>query len=185
MTDAASPSSAPDLESFVRDRWQALLKHGAMLTGSHLDGEDLVQSALLKVAPRWHRMQGDPEAYVRRVMVTTNISRWRRHRGREVLAADPTSGREGAAAGPETAEWDVGPALRRLTPRQRTVLVLRFVEDRSIAETADLTGMREGTVKSTTREALAAVRRLAPHLLDVDPAISTGSSPRSVASRRQ
>ena len=155
----------PDLEAFVRDRWQSLLRHGAMLTGSHLDGEDLVQEALLKVAHRWHRMEGDPEAYVRRVMVTTNISRWRRHRGREVLSAEPTRGRERVAPGPETGEWDVGPALRQLTPRQRTVLVLRYVEDRSIAETAELTGMRQGTVKSTTREALAAVRRLAPHLL--------------------
>ena len=158
--------SAPDLEVFVRDRWQALLRHGAMLTGSHADGEDLVQTALLKVAPRWHRMEGDPEAYVRRVMVTTNISRWRRTRGREVLSDDPAAVSDAAVAGPEAGEWDVGPALRRLTARQRTVLVLRFIEDRSIAETAELTGMREGTVKSTTREALAAVRRLAPGLLE-------------------
>ena len=145
-----------------------------MLTGSHVDGEDLVQTALLKVAPRWHRMEGDPEAYVRRVMVTTNISRWRRTRGREVLAAEPAAGREATTPGPEAGEWDVGPALRQLTPRQRTVLVLRYVEDRSIAETAELTGMRQGTVKSTTREALAAVRRLAPHLLDEAHAAAGG-----------
>ena len=161
-TDRAVPS----LADFARLHWHDLRRFGSGLTGSHADGEDLVQTALLKVAPRWHRMDGDPLAYVRRVMVHENISRWRRHRGRETLAADPHAGREPTQTGPEQHAWDVAVALRELTPKQRTVLVLRYLEDRTERETADLMGVRIGTVKSATRDALAALRRVAPHLLE-------------------
>ena len=153
-------------EQFVSRTWAPLVRHAALLTGRHADAEDLVQAALEKVAPRWHRITGDPEAYVRRTMVNINITRWRRHRGREVLRSDPEEISSQQVAGPEERGWDIAAALAALTPKQRTVLVLRFVEDRTERETAELMGVRVGTVKSATRDALAAVRRVAPHLLD-------------------
>ena len=165
-TDQAPPEP---FDQFVRRTWAPLVRHAALLTGRHADAEDLVQAALEKVAPRWRRLDGDPEAYVRRTMINLNISRWRRHRGREVLRSDPHDRRDVAeprTAGPEERGWDIAIALDALTAKQRTVLVLRFIEDRTERETAALMGVRLGTVKSATRDALAAVRRVAPHLLD-------------------
>ncbi|QWC84878.1 sigma-70 family RNA polymerase sigma factor [Nocardioidaceae bacterium] len=154
------------VEEFVRHRWEALVRYAVMHTGDVATAEDVVQSVLEKVIPRWHGLTGDREAYVRRAIVTTNISRWRRTR-REHPADDPSRSRaEPMTGGPEGVEWDVRDALSQLTRTQRTVLVLRYVEDLTERETAELTGMRLGTVKSTAREALAAVRRVAPHLLD-------------------
>ena len=154
------------VEDFVRARWDPLVRYAVMHTGDVATAEDVVQSVLEKVIPRWHGLTGDREAYVRRAIVTTNISRWRRTR-REHLTHDPSRGQaEPSGSGPDLIEWDVRAALASLTAKQRTVLVLRYVEDLTERETAEITGMRLGTVKSTAREALAAVRRVAPHLIE-------------------
>lgn len=154
------------VEEFVRLRWDALVRYAAMHTGDVATAEDVVQSVLEKVIPRWHGLTGDREAYVRRAIVTTNISRWRRTRREKPVSAPHELVRETSRGAPDPGAHDVRDALALLTARQRTVLVLRFVEDLTERETAQITGMRLGTVKSTTRDALAAVRRLAPHLLE-------------------
>jgi RNA polymerase sigma-70 factor (sigma-E family) len=150
-------------DAFAAGRYAALLRSAYLLTGNHHDAEDLVQVALVKAVGVWSRIQDDPEPYVRRILVNENISRWRRHRGREVVVE--TTGRDHAATTEPVAERvDLAAALAGLTPKQRTVLVLRYFDDLTERQTAELMGVAVGTVKSQTRDALAALRRTAPHL---------------------
>lgn len=153
----------PDsFDVFVAARYTALTRSAYLLTGSHHDAEDLVQATLVKVVAVWRRIGADPEPYVRRVMVNENISRWRKHRGREVsLAAVP----DGRVPGEDPAgRLDLRQALLQLTAKQRTVLVLRYFEDLTERQTAELMGIAVGTVKSQTRDALARLRRLVPEV---------------------
>jgi RNA polymerase sigma-70 factor (sigma-E family) len=149
--------SAPDsFEAFVLARQAALLRTAFLLTGHAQDAEDLVQVALVKVVPHWRRIADDPEPYVRRVLVRENISRWRRRRWREVTTEHLP---DVLAEAPDHDDllW-VRAALTGLAPRQRAVVVLRYYEDRTEAETADLLGISVGTVKSHARDALARLR---------------------------
>ena len=149
--------TVPDsFDAFVVARQAALLRTAFLLTGHAQDAEDLVQTALVKVVPHWRRIADDPEPYVRRVLVRENISRWRRRRWREVTSdALP----EVLAESPDHDDllW-VRAALAELAPRQRAVVVLRYYEDRTEAETADLLGISVGTVKSHARDAVVRLR---------------------------
>src|SRR6478672_9914101 len=78
-------SGRADFEAFVIERRSALLRTAYLLTGNHHDAEDLVQSALIKVVPKWGRIKDRPEPYVRQVMVRESVSRWRSRRWREVI----------------------------------------------------------------------------------------------------
>jgi RNA polymerase sigma-70 factor (sigma-E family) len=161
-----------DFDEFVAGRYAALLRSATLLSGNHHDGEDLVQAALVKAVGVWSRIADEPEPYVRRIMVNENISRWRRHRGRTTVVADPASGRERTVpVDPAEDRLDLAAALATLAPRQRTVVVLRYFEDLSERETARLMGTSTGTVKSQTRDALERLRRLVPTLVvdDADP----------------
>jgi len=140
-------------EEYVAARQSALLRTAYLLTGNHHDAEDLVQVALMKVVPKWRRIRDDPDAYVRRVLVNENISRWRGRRWREVSHAEVPD-----SVVPEVEVSDLGAALSTLAPRQRAVIVLRYFEDLSERQTADLLGISVGTVKSQARDALARLR---------------------------
>ena len=158
---------------FVGSRLPALIRLGYLLTGDHQHGEDLVQTALLKTAQHWKRVT-DPSAYTRRVMVHENISWWRRRRFREQsLDADADRASDEDTAEAVTRREVFMVALRRLTPRQRAVIVLRFYEDLSEAETASALGCAVGTVKSGTHHALARLRELSPELAALVPALTT------------
>lgn len=164
MRDA---SEAPgSFDDFVAARWPALTRTAYLLTGNHHDAEDLVQTALVKAVGVWRRIEDDPEPYVRRILVNENVSRWRRHRGREVVSAAPYDERPGVAADPDRS-LVLADALARLTPKQRTVLVLRFYEDLTERQTAEVLGIRVGTVKSQTRDALARLRAVAPEVAEL------------------
>jgi RNA polymerase sigma-70 factor (sigma-E family) len=157
-----SDSSRHAFDDFVRARTPALARTAYLLTGDAHLAEDLVQTALFKAARAWHRIEGDPEPYVRRILYTQNVSWWRRRRLRETSL---TSYDDAAAAAPDSdLRLSLETALARLTERQRTVLVLRFFEDLTEVQTAHALGIGAGTVKSTTREALARLRAVAPHL---------------------
>jgi RNA polymerase sigma-70 factor (sigma-E family) len=151
-------------EEFVRGRTPALLRIAYLLVGNAHDAEDIVQSALEKAATRWRRLD-DPEAYLRRVLYNQSISRWRRLRARppETLMADLP---ERPADADHDTRLAMAAALRRLTPRQRAVLVLRYYEDRTEVETAALLGIGRETVKSQTRIALRRLREIAPDLAE-------------------
>jgi len=148
-------------DEFVRARTPALARTAYLLTGDAHLAEDLVQTALFKAARAWHRIDGDPEPYVRRILYNQNVSWWRRRKLQETRLA---SYDDAAPASDDDLRISLESALARLTERQRTVLVLRFFEDLTEVQTAAALGISAGTVKSTTREALARLRSVAPHL---------------------
>ncbi len=164
-------------EEYVEARQAGLLRTAYLLTGHRQDAEDLVQQALVKVVPHWDRIDGDPDPYVRRVLVRENISRWRRRRWREVLGHDTP---EPDTVDDPTGRLDLRRALLGLAPRQRAVVVLRFLEDRSVAETAAALGVTEGTVKSQTRDALARLRAVLPDQVGVGASVASACEPPSV-----
>lgn len=149
-------------EDFVAGRGQALQRFGYALTGEWALAEDLLQTALASAYPRWSRIcRDDPEAYVRKIMVNTWSSWWRRRWRGEVPSAQLPD-----RTGPDTyAAADHRHALRfalaKLPPRQRAVVVLRYHQDLSEAQVADLLGISVGTVKSQAAKALAALREQA------------------------
>lgn len=156
---------------FVVTRRTALLRSAVLLTGDQGLAEDLVQTALSRVAARWGTVvaAGDPEPYVRRTMYHAHVSSWRRRRVVEVLGEPPATG-AGAQATPTTdadVRVDVRNALARLTRKQRAVLVLRYFEDLSESQTAAVLGCSVGTVKSQARDALARIRVVAPELSEL------------------
>jgi RNA polymerase sigma-70 factor (sigma-E family) len=152
--------------AYVRARTAALSRIAFLLTGDHHLAEDLVQQTLLRVAGQWGRVvaAGDPDAYVRRALYHQHISWWRRHR-RTVEAPGPAPD----APAPDPSDAVVTAvalqrALAQLAPRQRAVIVLRYFEDLSEAQTAQMLGISVGTVKSQARDALARLRQLAADL---------------------
>lgn len=156
-----------DRESFTAwasARRARLMQIATFLTGDRGRAEDLVQEALTKVAQRWPRLRdGNPDAYVRRILVRDNISWWRRSRFERVSDV-PDPGRTPAADSDVVRRILLLEALRGLTERQRAVLVLRYFEDLSEAEIAHTLGVSTGTVKSTAHLALRRLRDIAPEL---------------------
>ncbi|MFC4592233.1 SigE family RNA polymerase sigma factor [Sphaerisporangium corydalis] len=143
---------------FVATRSDRLLRVAYMLTHDWATAEDLLQESLVKTWFAWPRLS-EPEAYARKVLVTTYVS-WRRRRWRHELPSDELP--EGVRAGDGSEKSDerdaMWRALGRLPVRQRAVMVLRFYEDLSLAEAADVLGCGIGTVKSQTAKALAKLR---------------------------
>jgi RNA polymerase sigma-70 factor (sigma-E family) len=143
-----------------------LLRTAVLLTGDHHRAEDLVQEALIKVALRWRRLRREnPDAYARRVLVHDNISWWRRHRRESLREATP--GSLPSTDGSVDRRIMLREALAQLTPRQRSVVVLRYYEDLSESQTAELMGVSIGTVKSQTHLALHRLRERAPELAEL------------------
>jgi RNA polymerase sigma-70 factor (sigma-E family) len=153
-------SGRESFETWARSRQQGLVRTAYLLTGDFHRAEDLVQEALVKAASRWDSLaNGNPDAWVRTVVYRDQVSWWRRHR-REVLVP-PRDQPVPAADGTMLVLRD---ALGLLTSRQRAVLVLRYVEDQSLAATADVLGLTVGSVKKHTSVALARLRVIAPEL---------------------
>jgi len=150
---------------FVAERSRALLRIAWLLTGDSGKAEDLLQTVLARAWPRWRRIAsgGNPEAYVRRALVTTYVSWWRRRWRLEVPGELPETGDPTDVAGATANRDAVRRALAGLSRQQRAVVVLRYVEDLSVAETAQLLGCSAGTVKVQAGRALAALRT-DPHL---------------------
>lgn len=148
-----------DFRDFVAARSAALMRTAYLLQGDRASAEDLLQSALAKAYRHWSRLRrdGDPVAYVRAIMVNERRSWWRRTACREVLGGEvPERPAPDEATG--IAERDaVWRAVLALPPRTRAVLVLRYWEDLSEAQTADVLGCSVGTVKS---QASRGLRRL-------------------------
>jgi RNA polymerase sigma-70 factor (sigma-E family) len=156
-----------DFGAFVQARQHAWLRAAYLVCGDLTEAEDLLQSALIKLARHWRKVRDDhPDAYLRQILYRDAVSTWRRRaaeRRRAVLVAT----RPGPEANPleaVDARIDLDRALRELTVKQRAVIVLRFFEDRSERETADALGVSVGTVKSQTHAALGRLRDLMPGL---------------------
>ena len=147
-----------DFSAFVSERSQPLLRTAYLLTRDWALAEDLLQTALTKAWFAWSRIDTSPEAYVRKILVNAFLS-WRRRRwvGEEPWADPPD--RPGVdpygAVDDRSAIWQL---LGRLPARQRAVVVLRYYEDLSEAQAAELLGCSVGTVKSQASKALAKLR---------------------------
>jgi RNA polymerase sigma-70 factor (sigma-E family) len=153
-----------EFESFVRARSGALLHTAVLLTGDYGHAEDLLQVALLRTARRWRTARAAPDAYVRQALVNLCRDRWRRlqARPREVQLL-PDSSVTAAADGPAeqvSRRLLLAQEVGRLPAGQRQVIVLRYFEDLPVAETAELMGISQGTVKSYTARAMAALREV-------------------------
>lgn len=145
-----------EFTEFVATRYLALVRTARLLVADPHAAEDLVQEALARCVPAWPRISGDPEAYVRTVLVRTNISRWRRRRVDEVSVEVVP---EVAVHGVDVAAQDeLRRALAALPARQRAVVVLRHVEGRPEREVAEMLGCSTGTVKSQAHAGLAKLR---------------------------
>jgi RNA polymerase sigma-70 factor (sigma-E family) len=161
--NAVGAVTEPTFEEFVAARSQALLRSAYLLTGDAGKAEDLLQTALAKTWRHWDRanQSGHGEAYVRRVLYTTYASWWRRRWRGEVPTAELPEKSDTKDAYSQAAERaTLMCALAELPRGQRAVLVLRFFEDRTEAETAKLLAISVGTVKSQTARALAQLRTL-------------------------
>ncbi|HYU02579.1 MAG TPA: SigE family RNA polymerase sigma factor [Jatrophihabitantaceae bacterium] len=154
-------SEPEGFREFVGARSAALVRSAWLLTGDEGLAQDLVQTALAKTWSRWSRVvrQDAPEAYVRRVMLSTFLS-WtrRRWRGELSVAAVPERPDPRDAFADVDLRPPVRGALAGLPPRQRAVMVLRFFDDFTEAQTADVLGCSVGTVKSQSAKALAKLR---------------------------
>ena len=186
---AAARDTAPDpgdqvtqrleFDDFVAARSSGLLRTAYLLTHDHALAEDLLQTALTKAWFAWSRIEGRPEPYVRKVLVNTYASWWRRRWNGELATEELPEGR-GHAGTDATAASDTGhdlwTAMGRLPRRQRAVVVLRYFEDLTEAETARLLGCSVGTVKSQASKALAKLR--------IDPALADTAGPAEGEGRR-
>lgn len=145
-------------EEFVATSSPRLLRMAFLLTRDRGHAEDLLQTALARAWRAWHRVSGDPEPYVRRIIANTHATWWRRRwRGEQPTErlSDWSAEHPQDAVGEREWLWQ---ALGRLPRRQRAVLVLRFYEDLTEAQVADLLGCSVGTVKSQASRALAKLR---------------------------
>jgi RNA polymerase sigma-70 factor (sigma-E family) len=163
-----------DFTAFVVARSARLVHIARMLCGDAGLAEDIAQSALEKAYLKWDRIEmRDPFGYVRQVVVNEHLSRLRRRPWREQPAGgsaeiDLETRRPAYVADPAvSARTDLLVALGKLTARERTVVVLRYVEDLTYEQTAEVLGIAAGTVKSTAARALAKLRE-SPELAGID-----------------
>jgi RNA polymerase sigma-70 factor (sigma-E family) len=154
-------SADEEFDQFMRGRWPSMVRLAYGLTGDAGHAEDLAQAAFARAYASWGRVSraGDPDAYVRRIVVNANRSRLRRRRVAEDLRPDLAD--HLAVQPPEPEHSELLDALGRLGPRQRAVVVLRYWLDLSEAETAAALGCSVGTVKSQASRALATLRSTA------------------------
>jgi RNA polymerase sigma-70 factor (sigma-E family) len=148
------------LDVFVAERGSALLATAVFLTGSRVAGEDLLQAALERLMRKWHRVRGDPEGYLRRVLYHLAVDQWRGRRHRQEVLMDVDLGSQSDGTDDLHLRQVLIQALAALPPRQRVVLVLRYWEELSEAEIAATLGCSVGTVKSSASRGLARLREL-------------------------
>jgi RNA polymerase sigma-70 factor (sigma-E family) len=153
-------------EGFVGAHGDRLLHAAYGLCGDWQHAEDLVQQALLKTASRWDRIAENPLGYAYRCLARANIDRWRVLRHRPETVTDPTAFADRSSpAERATADVDdrlaVLAALRTLPARQRAIVVLRYLQDLSEADTAEVLGISVGAVKSGASRGLARLRATA------------------------
>jgi RNA polymerase sigma-70 factor (sigma-E family) len=149
-----------DFREYVRERSRALLRAAYLLTGNRADAEDLVQSVLAKTYLAWNRIEDRAalDGYVRRAMVNTHISWWRRRRVEEFPTDEiPDQAVADHSVGSDLQE-SLQRAIARLPQRMRDAVMLRYYQDMTEAEVAEVLGVSLGTVKSTVSRAVAKLR---------------------------
>jgi RNA polymerase sigma-70 factor (sigma-E family) len=160
-----------EFREFMHSRWPAMVRLAYVLTGDQGHAEDVAQAAFARAYASWPKVRRteNPEGYVRRIVINENRNRFRKHRVTEQLTGAPPEPGPGAGPGPgladATSQYDersvLMAALRRLGPRQRAVVVLRYWLGLTEAETAAELNCSVGTVKSQASRALASLRQSA------------------------
>ena len=165
---ASAAPDDPEFRDYVTSRGRALLRTAYLLTGNLADAEDLVQAALAKTYLAWDRIEdrGALDGYVRRAMVNTHISWWRRRRVQEFPTDELPDRAVADHAGDSDLQETLRRAIDRLPQRMRTAVMLRYYEDMTEAEVAERLGVSLGTVKSTVSRAVAKLRIDAELLAD-------------------
>jgi RNA polymerase sigma-70 factor (sigma-E family) len=150
----------PGFREYVTARSRSLLRTAYLLTGNRADAEDLVQAALAKTYLAWDRIEDRSalDGYVRRAMVNTHISWWRRRRLEEYPTDEIPDQPVADHSGTSELQDSLRRAVNRLPQRMRAAVVLRYFEDMTEAEVADALGVSLGTVKSTVSRAVAKLR---------------------------
>ncbi|MFD5569646.1 SigE family RNA polymerase sigma factor [Streptomyces cadmiisoli] len=154
----------PSFSSYVRARGPVLLRTARSLTANPCDAEDLLQTALTKTYVAWERIEDHRalDGYVRRALLNTRTSQWRKRKVDE-FACDELPEPDPVAAADDPAEHQalhdaMWRAIMRLPARQRAMVVLRYYEDLSEAQTAEVLDVSVGTVKSAVSRALGKLR---------------------------
>lgn len=147
---------------FMRGRWPAMLRLAYGLTADLGHAEDVAQAAFARAYASWGRVRrtGDPDAYVRRILINENRRRFRKHRVAEDLPGELPEKPAAEAPGECDERAALLAALAALGPRQRAVIVLRYWMDMSEADIAAALHCSRGTVKSQASRALATLRKL-------------------------
>jgi RNA polymerase sigma-70 factor (sigma-E family) len=151
---------------FVTARMRPMLRTAHLLSGDWHQAEDVVSTAIVKLYGAWARVRraDNPEAYARQVVVRTWLDErrrpWRREHPTEQLPDDRSHG--DSAADDVARRADLRRLLAELPARQRAVLVLRFYEDLSVEQTAEILGCSQGAVKTLTSRSLDRIRALLP-----------------------
>src|SRR6266700_1246636 len=148
-----------EFAAFVAARYRALVRTGLLLTGDRGHAEDLAQSALIRTYLAWCRLRApqNADAYARRTLARL-AARSRRRRWNAEIPTEHIAA-PAAAAPDDGVAVDVRRALAALPAGQRAVLVLRYLDDQSESETAELLGISVGTVKSRASRGLGQLRR--------------------------
>lgn len=180
-TAEAGTSQTPTFTAYVRERGPLLLRTARSLTANPSDAEDLLQTALTKTYLAWERIEDHRalDGYVRRALLNTRTSQWRKRRVDEYAVdelPEPEPRPEPDAAEQQAVRDAMWRAVRKLPVRQRAMVVLRYYEDLSEASTAEVLGVSVGTVKSAVSRALAKLRE--------DTELADVAQPRLLQSRQ-
>jgi len=174
--------SYPSFSSYVRARGPVLLRTARSLTSNPNDAEDLLQTALTKTYVAWDRIEDHRalDGYVRRALVNTRTSQWRKRKidefaCEELPEPDVTADQDPAES--QALRDAVWRAVVKLPARQRAMVVLRYYEDLSEAQTAAVLGVSIGTVKSAVSRALGKLREDPELNPEVDPDVHPGPTP--------
>jgi RNA polymerase sigma-70 factor (sigma-E family) len=158
--------TVPGYDDFYVALWPRLVRTTYAVSGDLGVAEDAVQTAFAKAYRSWRRVSrlDAPEAYVRKMAVNEVLNTRRRaHTRREVTRAELPEVAAGSSYDGALARDEMWAVVSALPPRQRAVLVLRYYEDLSEQQIADVLGCRPGTVKSQAAAALATLRKRLDH----------------------
>jgi len=170
-----------DFGEYARLHQHRLRRAAFLVCGDANLADDLVQQALIKLARHWPRVRSqNPDAYVRRILYHEAVSSWRRNRREQLTMIGQVPDVSTSAAQSRIAgEIDMQSALGRLSPQQRAVIVLRYFEDRTEADTASILGVSVGTVKTQAARALSKLRAsIVATAHDNPPSPTISSEPR-------
>jgi RNA polymerase sigma-70 factor (sigma-E family) len=155
----------PSFSSYVKARQPVLLRTARSLTANPSDAEDLLQTALTRTYVAWERIEDHRalDGYVRRALLNTRTSQWRKRRVDEFACdelpePEPAPGEDEDPAERQALHDAMWRAIMKLPARQRAMVVLRYYEDLSEVQTAEVLGVSVGTVKSAVSRALGKLR---------------------------